>query len=166
VLGLTQRVTALHGDMGNLQFEPQTFDVIWSEGAVYNIGFKTGLEMWKPLLKRAGYAAVTEVAWLRSDAPDNLKAFWNAEYPQMQDIESNLEDLRAAGYQPLGHFTLPESAWWDYYRAIENRVLLMKKKYKNNSCAMEVLDTEMREINLYRKYSDYYGYVFFIGQAR
>jgi len=164
-LGLTQRVTALHGDMGNLQFEPQTFDVIWSEGAVYNIGFKTGLEMWKPLLKKTGYAAVTEVAWLRSDAPDKLKAFWNAEYPQMQDIESNLEELRTAGYQPLGNFTLPKSAWWDYYRAIENRVMLLKKKYKNNSCAMAVLDTEMLEINLYRKYSDYYGYVFFIGQV-
>ena len=109
--------------MGNLQFEPQTFEVIWSEGAVYNIGFKAGLEMWQPLLKKTGYAAVTEVAWLRSDAPDNLKAFWNAEYPQMQDIESNLEDLRAAGYQPLEHFTLPESAWWDYYRAIEKRVI-------------------------------------------
>jgi len=28
-----------------------------------------------------------------------------------------------------------------------------------------VIETEIREIDLYRKYSDYYGYVFFIGQA-
>ena len=85
--------------------------------------------MWKLLLKKAGYAAVTEAAWLRSDAPDKLKAFWNAEYPQMQDIESNLEDLRAAGYQPVEHFTLPESAWWDYYRAIEKRVIWKTSSY-------------------------------------
>jgi hypothetical protein len=148
-----------------LQFKPQTFDVIWSEGAIYNLGFKAGLKLWKPLLKKAGYVAVTEIAWLASDIPDNLKAFWDSAYPQIQDIEGNLADIRAAGYQPVAHFILPESAWWDYYRAIEKRVMLMKEKYKNNSNALEVLETEMREIDLYRKYSDYYGYVFFVAQA-
>ena len=41
----------------------------------------------------------------------------------------------------------------------------MKEKYKNNNCALEVLEIEIQEIELYRKYSDYYGYVFFIAQA-
>ena len=164
-LGLTHQITALLGDMANLQFQPQTFDVIWSEGAIYNIGFKAGLKLWKPLLKNAGYVAVTEVAWLGSDVPDKLKAFWDSAYPQIQDIEGNIADIRAAGYQPVAHFTLAESAWWDYYRAIEKRVMLMKEKYKNNGCALEVLETEMQEIDLYRKYSDYYGYVFFVAQA-
>ena len=164
-LGLSQQITALPGDMANLQFKPQTFDVIWSEGAIYNIGFKTGLKLWKPLLKKAGYVAVTEVAWLGSDVPDKLKAFWDSAYPQIQDVEENMTDIRAAGYQPVAHFTLPESAWWDYYRPIEKRVMLMKEKYKNNSKALEVLETEIQEIDLYRKYSDYYGYVFFVAQA-
>lgn len=164
-LGLTHQITVLQGDMANLQFQPQTFDLIWSEGAIYNVGFKTGLKRWKPLLKKAGYVAVTEVAWLGPDIPDKLKAFWDSAYPQIQDIEGNITDIRAAGYQPVAHFTLPESAWWDYYRAIEKRVMLMKEKYKNNSCALEVLESEMREIDLYRKFSDYYGYVFFVAQA-
>jgi ubiquinone/menaquinone biosynthesis C-methylase UbiE len=164
-LGLTDQITALLGDIANLQFQPQTFDLIWSEGAIYNVGFKTGLKLWKPLLKKAGYVAVTEVAWLNSDVPDKLKAFWDSAYPQIQDIEGNIADIQAAGYQPVAHFTLPESAWWDYYRAIEKRVMLMREKYKNNSCALEVLEAEMREIDLYRRYSDYYGYVFFVAQA-
>jgi ubiquinone/menaquinone biosynthesis C-methylase UbiE len=63
-LGLTQQITAQLGDMANLQFQPQIFEVIWSEGAIYNIGFKAGLTIWKPLLKKGGYVAVTEVAWL------------------------------------------------------------------------------------------------------
>ena len=163
--GLADQVTALLGDMANLQFQPQTFDVIWSEGAVYNIGFKAGLTMWKPLLKKGGYVAVTEIAWLGSDVPDELRAFWNSAYPQIQDIEGNIADLQAAGYQQVAHFTLAESAWWDYYRPIEKRVQQMTEKYKNNSSAMEVIETEIREIDLYRKYSDYYGYVFFIGEA-
>jgi ubiquinone/menaquinone biosynthesis C-methylase UbiE len=164
-LELNRQITALLGNMANLQFKPQTFDVIWSEGAIYNIGFKAGLKLWKPLLKRAGYVAVTEIAWLGSDVPDKLKAYWDSAYPQIQDIEGNIADIRAAGYQPVAHFTLPESAWWDYYRAIEKRVMLMKEKYKNNGKAMEVLEIEMQEIDLYRKYSDYYGYVFFVAQA-
>lgn len=163
--GLTARITSLNGDMGNLPFKLQTFDVIWSEGAVYNIGFKAGLEIWRPLLKNGGFVAVTELTWLRSDAPDELKAFFNTEYPPMQDTYSNIEDLRAAGYQPIGHFTLPESAWWNYYRAIEKRVVRLKEKYQDDKDALGLLDAEIREINLYRQFSDYYGYAFFTGQA-
>ena len=165
MLGLTRRITALSGDMANLPFRPRTFDVIWSEGAVYNIGFKAGLKMWKPLLKKGGYAAVTEVAWLRSDIPDELKAFWNSAYPQIQEIAGNIADLQATGYEPIGNFTLPESAWWDYYGLIEKRVTLLQAKYKGNRGAQEVLEAETQEIDLYRKYSKYYGYVFFIARA-
>lgn len=164
-LGLMERISVMQADMKNLQFEPQSFDLIWSEGSIYIIGFKAGLEMWKPLLKKGGYIAVTELTWLQFDVPDELKVFMNEEYPQMQDIESNLEDLQVAGYKTVGHFTLPESAWWDYYRPIKNRVMLLQKKYKNNSSALAILEMEIREIDLYRKYSDYYGYVFYVGQA-
>lgn len=164
-LGLMEQICALQRDMENLRFEPQSFDVIWSEGAVYNIGFKRGLEMWKPLLKKAGYIAVTELTWLRVDVPDELQAFFNEQYPPMQNIQSNLADLRVAGYKPVGHFTLPESAWWDYYHPIEKRVTRLKEKYKDNSGALAVLEMELREMDVYRTYSDYYGYVFYIGQV-
>ena len=162
--GLVQRVNAMQADMADLEFDPLTFDVIWSEGAVYNIGFKTGLELWKPLLKKPGYVAVTEITWLREDIPADLKDFWNAEYPPMQDISSNINDLQGAGYRLVDHFTLPESAWWNYYRPIEKRVEQLKARYQDNSAALEVLDAELKEIDLYRRYSDYYGYEFFIGQ--
>ena len=165
VLGFNRQITALQGQMENLQFAPQTFDLIWSEGAVYNIGFKTGLELWRPLLKTAGYMAVTEIAWLRPGIPDELKTFWQAAYPPIQDIESNIKDLQAAGYRPVEHFTLPESAWWDYYRPIEKRVKQLQEKYRNNPAALKVLDAEIQEMDLYRRYSDYYGYVFFIGKT-
>ena len=164
-LGFAHRITAQTGDMANLEFEPHTFDAIWSEGAIYNIGFKAGLELWKPLLKKSGYVAVTELAWLRSDIPGELKAFWEEEYPQIQDIGSNIEDLQAAGYRLVDHFTLPESAWWEYYRPLKKRFQQLKEKYQNNRTALELLDTETYEIDLYRQYSEYYGYVFFIGET-
>lgn len=163
--GVMEKISVLRGDMGDLQFEPQSFDLIWSEGAIYIIGFKNGLTMWKPFLKKAGYIAVTELTWLRADAPDGLKAFFDREYPPMQDIENNLTDLKAAGFEHVGHFVLPPSAWWNYYHPIEKRVRMLKEKYKNNSDALEVIEMELHEMELYHKYAEYYGYVFYTGQA-
>ena len=106
-LGLTQQITALVGDMANLQFQPRTFDVIWSEGAIYNIGFKAGLKMWKPLLKKDGYVAVTEAAWLRTDVPDDLKAFWDSAYPQIQNIGATLRIFRPPAMSQWGISPFP-----------------------------------------------------------
>ena len=38
------------------------------------------------------------------------------------------------------------------------------KKYTNNKEALTVIEEEENEIELYRKYSDYYGYEFYIMQ--
>lgn len=162
--GLAGRLTAVQGDMEQLQFEPRSFDVIWSEGAIYNIGFEHGLCVWQPLLKPGGYVAVSELSWLKADAPEALRTFWNDEYPGMRTVEQNCAAVRNAGYQLVDHFTLPESAWWDYYGPIEKRIQLLREKYAQNQDALEVLDRERQEIENYRQYSDYYGYVFYIGR--
>jgi hypothetical protein len=41
----------------------------------------------------------------------------------------------------------------------------MKLKYKDDKEAMAFLAVQELEIEMYRKYSDYYGYVFYIMQA-
>jgi ubiquinone/menaquinone biosynthesis C-methylase UbiE len=125
-LGLTQQITAQLGDMANLQFQPQIFEVIWSEGAIYNIGFKAGLTIWKPLLKKGGYVAVTEVAWLGSDVPDELRAFWNSAYPQIQDIEGNLARWRCLR---------PRYGKWIYTASIRITTVIFfssVRRYKND----------------------------------
>jgi ubiquinone/menaquinone biosynthesis C-methylase UbiE len=163
--GLGERITALRGDMGHLPFQPRSFDLIWSEGAVYILGFKKGLETWRPLLRERGTIAVTELTWLQFDPPGDLKAFFEEAYPPMQGIEANLGDLRAAGYETAGHFTLPESAWWDYYGPIEKRIGRLQEKYSKNRHALAVLEMERQEMDLYRRYAEFYGYVFYIGRA-
>lgn len=163
--GLSNRITAIAGDMFDLHFEENQFDVIWAEGSIYIIGFERGLREWKPLLKQEGYIAVTELTWLRSDAPKDIRDFWHGHYPLMRDIEGNLELIRQAGYQPIGNFILPESAWWDsYYTLIEQKVATLREKYQGNDEAMKVLEAEQQEIELYRQYSAYYGYVFYVAQ--
>ncbi|GAM56739.1 probable transcription regulator [Vibrio ishigakensis] len=47
--------------MGDLPFEEDSFDVLWSEGAVYNIGFETGIRDWRKYLKSGGTLVVSEL---------------------------------------------------------------------------------------------------------
>ena len=46
--------------MDQLPFHREELDLIWSEGAIYNIGFERGLKEWKEFLKPGGYVAISE----------------------------------------------------------------------------------------------------------
>ena len=122
VLGVSQRITLMNADMGDLQLPDHQFDIIWSEGAIFVIGFDKGLREWKRLLKPGGYIAVTEAAWLKPDPPADLFEFWNREYPAIRSVSQNLKAIADEGYSIVGHFTLPDSSWWDgYYTPLEGQ---------------------------------------------
>ncbi len=160
---LSDRVSVQQGDMNNLSFADQSFDIIWSEGAIYIMGFDNGLVAWRRLLKPGGYLAVTEITWLRPDPPQELRDYWNSQYPAIRDAESNIDAIKKAGYLPVEHFSLPESSWWDnYYRPIEARLPSFRREYAGNESALQEIEAEQTEIDFYRKYSEYYGYVFYV----
>jgi len=164
--GVSDKITAINMSMFALDFEARSFDAIWSEGAIYIMGFEHGLRTCQPLLKPGGYVAVTEVSWLRPQPPSEVQTFWAAEYPSMRTVEENLEIVRAAGYREIGHFVLPSSAWWEgYYTPQETRIAMLRTKYRDDMEATQLLDVSQLEIDLYRKYSDWYGYVFYVAQV-
>ena len=70
---------------------------------------------------------------------DLHQQYINALKQKMQDLESNLTDLQAAGYKIVRHFLLPESTWWDYYHPIEKRITRLKGKYMNKNEDLRVL---------------------------
>lgn len=162
---LSDRIRTVNGSMFEMRFEKEYFDVIWAEGAIYIMGFEKGLKEWRHFLKVGGYMAVTEVSWLRDSPPQELFDFWDKAYPQIKSIDENLSLIEECGYCVISHFTLPEKAWWDdYYYPLEKRVRMLRKKYAGNKKALALLDEEDSEIELYRKYSKWYGYVFYIMQ--
>ena len=61
---MQDRVKGIVGSMDNLPFQNEELDLIWSEGAIYNIGFERGLNEWRRYLKPGGYIAVSEVRGL------------------------------------------------------------------------------------------------------
>lgn len=56
--GLSQRVRAIVGDMVHPQQPPGSLDLIWSEGALYNLGLRTALRVCHDLPRPGGYLAV------------------------------------------------------------------------------------------------------------
>ena len=154
-----KNITFQQADMNSLPFDDASFDIIWSEGAIYIMGFENGLKNWKRLLKPGGTIAVTEISWLKNELPEIVRDFWNEGYPAMQTVAGNLEIAERCGYRVLDHFTLPESAWLDeYYAPLEKRLNL----FKDRKGVDELIAMEKAEIELYRNHSDCYGYEFFI----
>lgn len=165
--GLADRIEVQNESMFDLKFERDSFDVIWSEGAIYIMGFEKGLREFKSLLKKGGYVAVTEISWLKPNPPAELKSYWDEEYPGMDTVDGNLARLADAGYREISHFVLPDSCWWDdYYTPLEKRIVMLEKKYADDSEAQALLNENRREIEFFRKYSDFYGYVFYVMQAQ
>jgi len=164
--GLANRIRTVNGSMFELEFPAQSFDVLWSEGAIYIIGFEQGLKTWRPLLKPGGYLAVSEISWLKPDPPQDVYSFWSAEYPGMRSVEQNLLTLQDCQYRETGHFCVPSSSWWtDYYTPMLARLPRMRTEFRDDPEALACIDETEKEIDMYRKYSDWYGYVFYVAQA-
>ncbi|MEI7709347.1 MAG: class I SAM-dependent methyltransferase [bacterium] len=165
VAHVEEKIKTVEGSMFALPFSEKSFDLIWAEGAIYIIGFREGLIYWKSFLKENGYIAVTHISWLKDNIPDEPKKFWAEGYPAIATVEKNLEIVEQCGYKNIGHFALPASAWWnDYYTPLEARLKMLREKYKDDKESLDRINQTQREIDLYKNYSDYYGYVFYLMQ--
>lgn len=165
VEGISERIRAVNCDMFALNYSDSSFDVIWSEGSIFIIGFEEGLRIWKRLLTPAGFLVASHVSWLKPDAPEELKRYWTKNYPAITTIRHNLEVAAKAGYRVIGHFVLPEKSWWDnYYTPILERLPAVQAAHINDEEALKFITSEELEIEMFRKYSEYYGYVFYILQ--
>jgi len=165
--GFDNKIKTLNVSMFELPFAKSTFDLIWSEGAIFIIGFEKGLREWKPFIKQGGYLVVSELSWIKPDAPDELRTYLEGEYPAIKNIAENMEIIRQADYDEVASFILPESDWWDnFYNPLQRGINQLRHKYAENLEALVVLDASRLEIDMYKKYSPYYGYVFYLMQTK
>ncbi len=161
--GLADKIITLNQPMDSLSIEKQGFDVIWSEGAIYIMGFENGLNNWKAFLKPISFIAVTEISWFTDSPNDEVRKFWQDNYPAMKTIDENINIINKSGYSLLESFRLPSSSWIDnYYNPIEKRITGLRLKYKDDHDALVFFDDYYKEIDMFKKYSESYGYVFYI----
>lgn len=165
-IGLSDRVKGVVGSMTEaLPFEKESLDLIWSEGAIYNIGFERGLNQWKQYLKKGGYIAVSEGTWFTAERPAEIEDFWMAHYTEIDTIPNKVAQMQNAGYVPVATFVLPENCWTEYYFApcckIQKAFL---EKHAGSQTVEEFIAGQRREMELYHKYKKFYGYAFYIGK--
>ena len=163
--GLADRIKTRQADMAAPPIPDGSVDLVWSEGAIYNVGFEQGLKRWRRLLRTGGFIAVTEVTWLSKSPPRKAVNFWNSEYPVISSINDNLARVCSAGFGEVGHFVLPSADWRNYYDPLERHIADFRAKHSANSDALEVLDSLQQEIDLWKECGDSYGYVFYLGRA-
>ena len=153
------------GSMDNLPFQNEELDMIWSEGAIYNIGFERGLNEWRKYLKTGGYIAISESSWFTDERPAEINKFWMDAYPEIDTIPHQIAKICKAGYLPVATFILPENCWTEHYFALKIAAQeIFLNKYAGNETAEEFSALQSVEEELYRKYKEFYGYVFFIAK--
>ena len=165
-LGIAHRLRARVADMRSLDFPDAAFDLIWCEGAIYNMGVEAGLRGWHRLLRPGGHVALTEMCWRKPAPPAECAAFWSREYPAIRDTAALLEAVTACGYETVGHFPLPASAWWDdFYRPLQDSLAGFAERHRGEPEARELAEHCRREIDIWRAHSAFYGYEFLVLRA-
>lgn len=163
--GLGDRIRPLVGTMEALPFQDQQFDAIWSEGAIYSMGFANGVKSWRRFLRPGGILAVSELTWLTSVRPGELQEHWQREYPEVGTAAEKLAVLEKSGYAPIGYFVLPKQCWMDnYYTPMRSRFRAFLDRNGNTAEAVALVEAEEAEISLYERYSDYISYGFYIAR--
>ena len=166
-LGVRDRVKGIVGSMDSPPFEPGSLDLIWSEGAIYNVGFERGLGEWRRFLKPGGYVAVTENTWFTDERPDEIEAFWNVAYPEIDTIPNKIAAIGRAGYDFVAAFAVPQMCWeQNYYDLLPPKYELFLKKHAGNPAAENFVASERYEKSLWDNYKEHYGYVFYIAKNR
>jgi SAM-dependent methyltransferase len=163
--GTDRRIKTVCASMDALPFEDRQFDLIWSEGAIFILGFEKGLRAWKPLVKKGGFIVVSDAAWFEPDPPQDLMQWWEKE-GYMPGTEDQLkEQVRDAGLELLVMYRLPETGWWEhYYVPMLARIKQLRKTHGSDPACAAILDSFENEAETYRKYKRYYGYTLFVMQ--
>jgi cyclopropane fatty-acyl-phospholipid synthase-like methyltransferase len=163
--GVSGKIRTYLKNMAELGVEEGSFDLIWSEGALYSMGFQEGLAMCRSLLVPGGFMAASELTWFRPDPPAECREFFADAYPPMTDTDTNVANIKQCGYDVVGHFVLPETAWLEsFYNPFEDRLQLLREQYATNPERLKLIDSAQVEVEQYRKYSSYYGYGFYLMQ--
>lgn len=161
-LGLEHLIIPIHGDMAKLDWSVGSVDLLWSEGAAYNLGFEQSLKIWRSLLANNGIAVISEMSWFTDNVPELASIYWQNTYPMMGTEAENIDQAIRSGFSVLSTHRLPSQAWWvNYYEPLRERMQQMEI----TTITQSVIRETEEEIRLFEKFSEFYGYMFYVLQA-
>ncbi|MBS3758798.1 MAG: methyltransferase domain-containing protein [Desulfobacterales bacterium] len=163
--GVANKISSLARSMDDLPFADEELDIIWSEGAIYNIGFEKGVADWRRFLKSGGLLVASEITWLTDSRPAELQKHWDREYPEINVASAKIRVLEKHGFSPVGYFVLPEHCWLEeYYRPIQAKFEDFLNRNGNTEEALEIVTAEQKEIDLYERYKAHISYGMYIAK--
>ncbi len=158
--GVDDRIEPRQASMTDLPFDDATFDLVWSEGAIYLMGFESGLRAWRRLVRPGGAMVVTEATWFAATPSAAAAGFWAEAYPPMTDVDRCCRLAVEAGYDVLATYRLPHDDWWaEYYTPLTER---LDAYDTTDPTVAAVVAAERTEIDLHRDHGDEYGYTGFV----
>ena len=142
--GLSDRIRTVVGSMFGLPFQDESFDILWAEGSIAGMGFKSGLEGWRKLLRPGGFLVV---------------------HDETGDIPGKLRQITESGYALLGHFMLSEDVWWtEYFGPLEERIRDVRGRCGTESADSAELSLDQQEIDEFKRDPASCASVFFVMQ--
>ena len=163
--GVAERITTQACSMDSLSFADNEYDILWSEGAIYNIGFENGVAQWRRFLKPDGLMVLSEITWFTPSRPAELQNYWDREYPEIASASTKLGLLEQHGYSLIGSFALPEYCWLqNYYHPLRGRFDAFLERHGNSQAAQAILSAEEREIQLYELHKAFFGYGMYVAR--
>ena len=133
--GFADNIITLKMSIHNINFENSSFDIIWSEGSIYVVGFEKGLKDWRFLLKENGFLVIHDV---------------------MKDVTEKLNLISEYGYQLHGQIEVDSDSWWkEYYEPLQESIKC------NELDSFKIREIE-REIDAFKK--NPIGSIFFVMQ--
>ena len=162
--GLEHLVETIECDMGRLDWNPESIDLLWSEGAAYNLTFKGALKAWRPLMAANGIAVISEINYFTSEVPESVRVYWQNAYPAIGSESENAKHANSSGFGILGIHRLPSKAWWDnYYGPLRENIDACK--HSQDSVMQTVIRETEEETKLFEAHAKHYGYSFYIMKA-
>ena len=158
---MSEKISTRNLSMDAIDYADENFDLIWAEGSAYIMGWEKALKGWRRFLKPGGKLVATECCWLTDKPSDGAREFWAENYPTMLTLDEATRVAREQGYGVVGTYILPASDWFDeYYTPLKQRHVELSK---NADDAMkQAIELSSREIELYEKHGEEYGYVGFV----
>lgn len=164
-LRLGNRVKGLVGNIEELPFQRESLDLIWSEGVIDGIGFQERMICWNSFLKQDGHLAFTCPTWLAEEHPAEVVKFWSDAGCELNTADQNIAILQKAGFCFIAAFVLPDTCWMEQYYIPRTAAMeKLREKYAGNETFEEYAQGDRIEIELYEKYKQHYGYVFYIAK--
>ena len=141
---LEHRINISQISMSAVDFSAESFDLIWSEGSIAVIGFKTGLEKWRGYLKKDGCLVV---------------------HDSISDLSVKEKQIEDCGFTKLGQLSISHEIWWNqYFGPLQRHLDTLGEIESLTADEISEMESARREIEGFDYSDDNYASVFFILQ--